>query len=63
MPLSAGTQLGPYEVVEPLGAGGMGEAYRRPRTNGKGVFAHLPVLGERGAGVACRKTHLGSCTH
>ncbi len=28
MPLSAGTRLGPYEVLSPLGAGGMGEAYR-----------------------------------
>src|SRR6266571_4300707 len=28
MPLSAGDKLGPYEIIAPIGAGGMGEVYK-----------------------------------
>ncbi len=28
MPLSTGDKLGPYEIVSPIGEGGMGEVYK-----------------------------------
>src|SRR5216683_3021489 len=44
MALSAGVRLGPYEILAPLGAGGMGEVYRArdPRLNREVAIKVLP---------------------
>jgi serine/threonine protein kinase len=55
MPLSAGTRLGKYEIIAPLGAGGMGEVYRATDTNLKRQVAIkvLPdAVARRGAAGA-----------
>src|SRR5678816_3001253 len=49
MALSPGARLGPYEILGPLGAGGMGEVYRA-RDNRLDREVAIKVLPERLAG-------------
>src|SRR5215472_15389068 len=54
MTLPSGSRLGPYEILSPLGAGGMGEVYRArdTRLNRDVAVKVLP------AALACSPEHL-----
>jgi serine/threonine protein kinase len=74
MALTAGTRLGPYEILAPIGAGGMGVVYRAHDTRLGRVIA-IKLLGERSLGdedaragllrearMASRLNHAHICT-
>ena len=54
MALAAGTKLGPYEIIAPIGAGGMGEVYRALDTKLNRPVA-VKLLTEELADAAARR--------
>src|ERR1017187_6870318 len=68
MPLSSGTKFGPYEILAPLGAGGMGEVYRARDSRLGRTVAVKVVLGvyserfEREARAISALNHPHICT-
>ncbi len=58
MALSSGTKLGPYEIVAPLGAGGMGEVYRARDTRLERTVA-IKILPAQFSSDSVRKQRFG----
>src|SRR5580658_1244852 len=49
MPLTAGDRLGPYEVLAPIGAGGMGEVWKARDTRLERIVAIKQLKGQHSA--------------
>jgi serine/threonine protein kinase len=55
VPIAIGSRLGPYEIVSPLGAGGMGEVYRAHDTKlNRDVAIKVPLRPSRTIPIALR---------
>src|SRR5512140_1603574 len=69
MPLQVGGRIGPYEIVAPIGAGGMGEVYRArdPRIGREVAIKVLPASfaasGDRLARLSQEARATGSLNH
>src|SRR5579872_2428180 len=55
MPLSPGSRLGPYEILAPIGAGGMGEVYKARDTRLDRTVAVKILPAELGADPGRRR--------
>jgi serine/threonine-protein kinase len=58
LPLAAGTRIGPYEILAPLGAGGMGEVHRARDTRLNRDVAIKALLGDRADDPGVRRRFL-----
>ena len=63
MPLSVGTKLGPYEILAPIGAGGMGEVYKARDTRLDRIVAIKRLKTQHGARFNREARAIGALTH
>src|SRR5690348_5725241 len=58
MPLSSGEKLGPYEIIAPIGAGGMGEVFRAKDTRLRRIVAIKILPRDKMAAFDCKARFL-----
>jgi serine/threonine protein kinase len=63
MPISVGDKFGPYEIVAPIGAGGMGEVYKANDTRLDRIVAIKVSKTEFGERFEREARALGALNH